>query len=65
MMSSMAAVSAMHKEVAQRTEQENQVRQHSQQVGAMFGPQKERRRYQEDHEPSPMSRRAMSFSVMG
>jgi hypothetical protein len=39
----MLAVPAMHEEVNQRAGQENEVREHTQNVSAMFCPKKERR----------------------
>ena len=53
-MSSMFAMPAVHQEVAERAEQENEVRQHSQYMSAMFRPKKESRRDQEHDDGSPI-----------
>jgi hypothetical protein len=46
MVSSMPAVPAMHEQVNQRAGQESEVREHTQNVSAMFCPDKERRDHQ-------------------
>jgi hypothetical protein len=61
----MPAVPAMHEEMAQRTEQENKVRQHSQDVSAMLCPKKERRGYQEHRDSSPIQEMAGLFGIVG
>jgi hypothetical protein len=54
----------MHEEMAQRAEQEDKVWQHSEEVSAMLGPEKERHWYQEQGDCSPISETAGPFRVV-
>jgi hypothetical protein len=47
-------VSTMHEEVHRRTQQENQIRQYTEQMCAVFGPEKEPRRHEKYKKRAPV-----------
>ena len=65
MVSSVPTVpAAMHKEMDRRAQQENEVRQHTQEMRAMLGPKKERGDDQEGANPDPVARMTRQKRIM-